>query len=397
VKTAERLAELVVGPGGANVQQGQVVEISSNLGKEELTRAVARAAYRRGAKFVETVYWDSHVQHTRLELAPEETLEFVPAWLGKRVLELGAERAASILLSGPAEPGLFDDIDPDRVGIDRMPGLKEYLTVINDRTISWSIVPGPNPRWAALAYPELDGDEALDQLWDDVAFACRLDADDPGAAWRERMAELARVASTLGERRFDALEFEGRGTELSVGLFPSSRWATAAMETVDGVAHIVNLPSEEVFTAPDPDRVEGTVRATMPLEVGGLVVSGIVVRFEGGRAVQIDADEHVEVLRRRAVKDDGASRLGEVALVDRKGRVGQLGRVFYDTLLDENAASHVAIGKAYDLTVGEEDRARANDSEIHIDFMIGADDVAVTGVTSSGERVPVLRDGDWQI
>jgi aminopeptidase len=397
VTTAEVLAELVVGTSGANVQPGQLVEIGSDLGKEELTRAVARAAYRRGAKYVEAVYWDPHVKRARLDLAADDTLEFVPAWLGKRVLELGTEGAASILLTGPTEPGLFDDLDPLRVALDRLPSLKEYLTVVNDRTISWTVIPGPNDNWAQFVHPDLPPDEALPQLWEDIAFACRLDAEDPTAAWRERLNTLGEIAAKLTERRFDALEFDGPGTELRLGLFPSSRWKTAAMETIEGVGHIVNLPSEEVFSAPDPARVDGVVRATMPVDIGGVIVEGISVRFEGGRAVQFDGVRNVDVLRRRAEKDEGASRLGEVALVDREGRVGQLGLVFFDTLLDENSASHVAIGKAYDLTVGDEDRARANQSEIHIDFMIGGDDVAVTGVTTSGERVPVLREGRWQI
>jgi aminopeptidase len=397
VTTAEVLAELVVGTSGANVQPGQLVEIGSDLGKEELTRAVARAAYRRGAKYVEAIYWDPHVKRARLDLAAGDTLEFVPAWLGKRVLELGTEGAASILLTGPTEPGLFDDLDPLRVALDRLPSLKEYLTVVNERTISWTVIPGPNDNWAQFVHPDLPRDEALPQLWEDIAFACRLDAEDPTAAWRERLNTLGEIAAKLTERRFDALEFDGPGTELRLGLFPSSRWETAAMETIEGVGHIVNLPSEEVFTAPDPARVDGVVRATMPVDVGGVIVEGISVRFEGGRAVQFDGARNVDVLRRRAEKDEGASRLGEVALVDREGRVGQLGLVFFDTLLDENSASHVAIGKAYDLTVGDEDRARANQSEIHIDFMIGGDDVAVTGVTTSGKRVPVLCEGRWQI
>jgi aminopeptidase len=226
---------------------------------------------------------------------------------------------------------------------------------------------------------------------------CRLDMDDPAAAWRERVRTLGEIAAKLTERRFDALEFDGPETQLRVGLFPSSRWETAAMETIDGFGHIANLPSEEVFTGPDPARVDGIVRATMPLDVGGVIVEEISVRFEGGRAVHFDGTRNVDVLRRRAEIDEGASRLGEVALVDREGRVGQLGLVFFETLLDENAASHVAIGKAYDLTVGEEDRPRANQSEIHIDFMIGGDEVAVTGITASGDRVPVLHEGRWRI
>jgi aminopeptidase len=397
VKTVERLAELVVGPAGANVQQGQLVEISADLGKEDLTRAVARAAYRRGAKFVEAIYWDPYVKRARLELAAEDTLDFVPAWLGKRVLELGEARAASILLTGPTAPGLYDELDPERVALDRLPSLKEYLTVVDEQTISWAIIPGPNDPWARFVHPDLAPDEALAQLWEDVAYVCRLDAEDPADAWHERMRTLGAVAAKLDELRFDALEFEGPGTELRVGLFPTSHWDTAASQTVDGVPHIVNLPSEEVFTAPDPERVDGVVRATMPLDIGGVIVDEISVRFEAGRAVQIDGGRNVEVLRGRAAVDEGASRLGEVALVDREGRVGELGRVFFDTLLDENAASHIAIGNAYHRNVGPEDLPRANKSEIHTDFMIGGQDVAVTGVTQSGDRVPVLRDGRWQI
>jgi len=165
----------------------------------------------------------------------------------------------------------------------------------------------------------------------------------------------------------------------------------------DGLPHLVNLPSEEVFTTPDPERVDGVVRSTRPLALGGLVVEGLRVRFEGGRAVQIDADAGAEALRAQAESDEGASRLGEVALVDRDSRIGRLGTTFYDTLLDENAASHIALGSAYRFTLDEKYLDRANRSEIHVDFMIGGDDVAVTGITSNGERVPVLRDGDWQI
>jgi len=169
------------------------------------------------------------------------------------------------------------------------------------------------------------------------------------------------------------------------------------MQTVEGVVFAPNLPTEEVATTPDPARVDGVVAATKPLDVSGTVVRGLRVRFEGGRAVEIDADENADVLRRRASVDDGASRLGEVALVDRSGRIGRTATIFFNTLLDENAASHLALGNGYAVGVGEEDVPRINQSAIHIDFMIGGDDVAVTGVTRDGREVPVLRGGDWQL
>jgi len=193
------------------------------------------------------------------------------------------------------------------------------------------------------------------------------------------------------------VQFHGDGTDLIVGLLPTSRWNGGGDETVDGIAHMPNLPTEEVFTAPDPERAEGTVRATMPLVASGATIDGLRVRFEGGRAVQIDADRGADTIGAFASRDEGASRLGEVALVDREGRIGSTGTVFYDTLLDENAASHVALGDAYDSSVEPEDHERLNRSEIHLDFMIGGPSVDVTGITRDGERVPVLRGGLWQI
>jgi aminopeptidase len=227
----------------------------------------------------------------------------------------------------------------------------------------------------------------------------RLDEADPAGAWRQRVRELHEAGSKLDANRFDTLRFEGPGTDLTVGLLPTSRFAQEApgSTTIDGINHIPNLPTEEVFTSPDPTRTEGVVSATKPLDIGGTVVRGLRVRFEGGRAVEIDADEGAEALRARCAKDEGASRLGEVALVDREGRIGKTGTVFFNTLLDENAASHLALGNAYAITVGEEDVARINTSSVHVDFMIGGNDVAVTGVQADATEVPVLRDGAWQL
>ena len=392
----EALAELVVG-FAANVQPDQLVAVLSEPGKENLTRAVAEAAYRRGARFVDVWYFDQLVKRARIRYAPEDTLDYVPPWWGERAERLSELGAARIALEGPAAPGALDDLDPHKAGLDRMPRLAEIGPIVNARTTNWTSAPAPTRAWAELVYPDLDSDAAYGKLWDEIRHVCRLDEPDPAAAWTRRMAELTDVGNRLGALRLDALHFEGPGTELTIGLLPSSKWISAEFTRRDGLRHLVNVPSEEVFTTPDPERVDGTVRATLPLEHVGSIIRGIEVRFEHGRAVSIDAERGGEVLRTATSRDDGAARLGEVALVDRAGRIGPLGTVFYDTLLDENAASHIAFGSAYSFTIDEADQARANTSAIHIDFMIGSNDVAVTGIMRSGDEIPLLRGGDWQI
>jgi aminopeptidase len=395
--TLERYADLIVG-FAANVQRGQIVEVRAELQHAELVRAVAASAYRRGARFVDVWYLDSHVRRARLEHAAEETLDFVPSWHQRRVLELGAQRCARVALTPATTPGVFDDLDPARIAHDRFPLIPEYLTIVHDSTTNWTGVSSPTPAWAALVHPDSAPEEALALLWQQVLHVCRLDEPDPIAAWEQRLAELTRAEQRLNERRFDALHFEGPGTDLTVGLLPTSTWHSGLAQTVDGVTHLPNLPTEEVFTAPDPARVDGVVASTKPLHLkSGVLVRDLTVRFERGRAVHFPAATGAEALRSLSESDDGAARLGEVALVDRGGRVGALDTVFYTTLLDENAASHIALGAAYPETVGDEDRDRANISSVHIDFMIGSDDVDVTGVTPGGERVPVLRRGEWQI
>ncbi len=395
--TLERFADLLVG-FGANVQPGQIVSIGAEIGKEDVARALAASAYRHGARFADVTYFDLHVKHARLLHAPEDTLEFVPSWYGERILALGDQRCARIGLSGPIAPGLLDGIDPSRAGRDQLPFLKESGQVVNDATTNWTIGPAPSLPWARLVHPDLPDEEALARLAGQLEVICRLDETDPVAAWTARADALVAAAERVTAPRFDALHFEGPGTDLTVGLLPTSRFMAARFETVDGIVHMPNIPSEEIFTSPDPLRTEGVVRSTKPLVVGGSIIRGLEVEFRGGRAVRIDAEENAEVLRGYAAKDEGAARLGEVALVDREGRIGQSGTVFFDTLLDENAASHIALGSAYAMCLeGEDDVARINRSQIHVDFMIGSEDVTVSGVTSDGTAVPVLAGGDWAL
>ena len=246
----------------------------------------------------------------------------------------------------------------------------------------------------------MSGANALELLWHDIAHICRLDEPDPAAAWQERIDQIWQNASKLDALDLDSLHFDGPGTDLTVGLLPSSRFAKegGSSQTRTGVRHLPNIPTEEVYTTPDPERTQGVVSATKPLDVAGSLVTGLRIRFDGGRAVEIDADTNVDALRQRCATDDGASRLGEVALVDRESRIGKLGRTFFTTLLDENAASHLALGDAYSAPVGDDsDLSRINESVVHIDFMIGSDDVTVTGQTKAGDRVPILTGGAWQI
>jgi aminopeptidase len=392
----EKLAGLAV--FGANVQPGQLVAVTSYIGKEELTRKITRAAYSRGAKYVDVLYFDQWVKRERVAGAAEETLDYVPPWMSERLLHLSDEHAARISLSGPHAPRALEGLDPARAGRDLLPYLPESGEVVNRMTTNWTIVPVPTPSWAEAVYPDASRQEAFERLWEAVAHVCRLDADDPGAAWVERVGTLKANASRLTDRRFDAIRLRGPGTDVTIGLLPSSHWHAGDQRTVDGVQHYPNLPTEEMFTTPDPERVDGHVSATMPLELSGSVISGIRVEFAGGRATRIDADVGAEALRAVAAKDDGATRLGELALVDGEGRIGRLETVFFDTLIDENAATHIALGNAYDHPVDDEaDKARINESGVHVDFMIGSPELDVDGITRDGDVVPVLRGGAWQV
>jgi len=392
----KRFADLAV-DFSANVQPGQIVAIEAETGMEPIVRAVAERAYERGARFVDPTYFDPYVKKARLQHAPEDTLEFVPEWYGKRMLQLGDVHAARIIFVPRVSPGILNGVDPKRAGRDQLPDLQERLEIINKRLVNWTIMPFPTQPWAEIVYPELEGEAALARLTEELTHVCRLDEDDPVAAWRERKETLHSAAGRLTEHRFDAMRLEGPGTDLTVGLLPTSLWEGGSATTVDGVEHMPNVPTEEVYTTPDPTRADGIVRATKPLDVGGTIVSGLEVRFEGGYAVDIEADSGADVLRERARYDSDASRLGELALVDREGRIGTLGTTFYNTLLDENAASHIALGNAYEITVGPEDVPKINKSAIHIDFMIGGEDIQVAGITRDGDQVPVLLNGTWQI
>jgi aminopeptidase len=391
----EALAALAV-EVGANVEAGQTVLINAHLVDAPLVRAMARSAYRRGAHQVDVHWNDPLVRRIRLEEAVDAALGDIPPWWHRLPAELGGLRGAAISLAGDPAPGLYDDIEAERLGRDAVV-IPEWGQVIAERGVNWTIVPSPTREWAAIVHPQLPGEEALERLWSDIERVCRLDDPDPGASWTARCADLARSAERLTLAALDSLHFEGEGTDLHVGLIPGVRWMGGGFTTAWGREHRPNLPTEEVFTSPDPARTEGVVRSTKPLLIDGRAVTGLRVRFEGGRAVEIDADDGADLMRELARRDDGAARLGEVALVDRGGRIGPLDTIFRHTLLDENAASHIAIGRGFSFLAQETSSSeRINVSGVHTDFMIGGPGVRVTGRTQAGAEIEVLTaDGAW--
>jgi aminopeptidase len=394
-ESLDALARLTAGAGVA-VSEGQIVVVSATLGQEEVARAIAGACYDRGAQYVEVNYADPQIRRTRLTRAREQALGTIPPWTRRRMLDIEEAGGATIALTGPVAPRLLDDIDPALIGRDRV-SIPEAMEVVSRQKLRWAVVPGPTPDWAALVFGE-DEPDALARLWEQIARVCRLDAEDPVQAWRERSAELAGVAGRLHEAQLDTLHFEGPGTDLTIGLLPGTRWDGGGTTSSEGVDYLPNIPTEEVFTSPDPERTHGTVTSTRPLLVSGRTVSGLRIRFEAGRAAEIDADDSAELIRELIAQDENAARLGEVALVDAASRVGESGLVFHDTLLDENAASHIALGFGFShLSDDESSAERVNVSGIHTDFMIGGPELEVTGTTRDGRRIPVLMRQAWAL
>jgi aminopeptidase len=397
----DRYAELAVRVG-ANVQPGQLVDVLARVEHAPVARAVTRAAYRAGAAYVDVYYSDQHIRRAMIEGAEEELLSWTPPWLLNRAKQVGDERAAVIALTGDAEPNLLADLPGERVGKARMLELAEESNrQINEQLNNWTVIGVPNVGWAEQMFGEPD----LERLWQAVEFTVRLDEDDPVAAWRAHVARIAKRAGMLDELEVDVIHFKGPGTDLRVGLLPESRWQGCESLTAAGVPYVANMPTEEVFTTPDARRTEGTVRSTLPLQIQGNIVRDLEVRFEGGRAVEVRAASGEEVMRTHIATDDGAARLGEVALVDGHSRVGQTGLVFYDTLFDENASSHIALGAsivqavawAPDLSPEERAERGVNHSSIHTDFMIGSNELEIDGIAADGTATPILRNGDWQL
>ncbi len=387
----ERYAELVVRVG-ANIQPGQELFLFPAVEQHELARALTRQGYQAGASYVHVLYADAHARRAMIERGPDEALSYSPDWL-KALIESCSGNALIATTTDP-EPDLLADLDGERVGRAVQHEIWAMrLQQLSDNVVNWCGIGAPSESWARQAYGEPD----VDRLWNEVAFCMRLDEADPTAAWEEHLARLEARTARLNELRADAIRYRGPGTDLTVGLLPYAAWMSGASETTAGIRYVANMPTEEVFTSPDAQRTEGTIRQTLPLPLSGQVVRGLELTFEQGRVVRVEAETGGDLVRSHFASIENADRLGEIALVTGESRVGRTGTIFYDPLYDENASCHMAYGAALPFLLEGEPDEGFNTANIHVDFMVGGPELEVDAVLADGTELPLIRNEEWQL
>ena len=401
----DKLAEVAVHVGLGGVK-GQQLVMTAPIQALPLVRRITEHAYKAGATQVTTIYADDEATLARFAHAPDEAFDTAPAWLYGGMAEAYKAGAARLAISG-ADPNLLAGQDPAKVARANKATSAAYMPAMQpivNFDINWTIVSYATPAWAKAMFPDDTEERAVEKLWDAIYAASRVDAADPVAEWHRHNGELHVRKDWLNARRFSALRFTGPGTDLTVGLADDHEWCGGSGVAHNGITCNANIPTEEVFTTPHKDRVEGFVRATKPLSYQGSLIEDIAVRFEGGRIVEATASRGADVLRNVLETDEGAARLGEVALVPHSSPISKSGLLFYNTLYDENASSHIALGQAYSkcfvgggvgLTPEELAAKGANKSLIHIDWMIGSDEIDVDGIHADGTAEPVMRRGEW--
>ena len=400
----DQLAEVAI-KVGLGLKVGQELLMTASLDAVPLVRRITEHAYRVGASLVTTLYTDDETALMRYRFAPDASFDRAAKWLYDGMAAAFKGGAARLAITG-ANPSLLSNEDPDKVSRTNRAVSKAYrpaLELITRHEINWTIVASATPAWAVAMFPNDAPAVAIDKLWEAIFDTTRINVDDPVSVWKHHDAELHERAARLNEKRYAALRYRGPGTDFRLGLSDGHLWLGGGTTAGNGNYCIPNMPTEEVFTTPHKDRADGTVTATKPLSHQGTMIEGIRVRFEGGRIVEAHASRGQEVLQKLIDTDDGARRLGEVALVPHSSPIASSGMLFFNTLFDENAASHIALGQAYssclqggDKLTPEELAARgANDSLIHVDWMIGSAKLDIDGETATGTIEPLMRQGEW--
>ncbi len=400
----DRLAEVAV-TVGLNLARGQELVITTPLEAVPLVRRITEHAYRAGATLVTTLFADDEATLARYRYAPDESFDRAAGWLQDGLAVAYRAGSARLAITG-ANPALLagqDSAKVSRANVAFSKASRPPLELITRHEINWTIVAAATPAWAKLVFPQLPEDQAMNQLWEAIFRTTRIDVPDPVANWRAHGTQLQSRVKLLNDRRFSALRYEGPGTKLTLGLADDHLWCGGGSTAKNGVFGFPNMPTEEVFTTPHKDRVDGIVTSTKPLSYQGTLIEGIQVEFKAGAITRASAQKGEAVLQSMIGTDEGAKRLGEVALVPHSSPISQSGLLFWNTLFDENAASHIALGQSYStclidgnaLSKAELAAKGANESLIHVDWMIGSGKLDVDGVLASGHSVPLMRQGEW--
>ena len=390
---------------GLGLREGQELVMTASLDALPLARRITEQAYRAGASLVTTLYSDDEATLMRYHFAPDQSFDQAAKWLYDGMGAAFKGGAARLAIAG-GNPALLSNEDAAKVGRANRAVSQAYrpaLELITRHAINWTIVASATPAWAAAMFPKDAPDVALAKLWDAIFETTRINGDDPVAAWKAHDAGLQKRAARLNEKRYSALQYRGPGTNFRLGLADDHLWLGGGTTAENGLYCIPNMPTEEVFTTPHKDRADGIVTATKPLSHQGTMIEGIQVRFEKGRIVEIRASRGQEVLQRLVDTDDGSRRLGEVALVPHSSPIAASGMLFLNTLFDENAASHIALGQAYSSCLRDGEKLTpeqlaakgANDSLIHVDWMIGSEKLDIDGISAADVAEPLMRQGEW--